>query len=131
MLFAGCSNCQSIVPLWCAGQFMPHMPMPAEASPMGPYCGFCGPVPPIFTCMTCGARQWLFMPGARVPPPQVMGAGPPSIAPVVQASEHTNEHDLKSMCGKILSDFLGEAAKSAGRQFGQDAGSGLSNWAPQ
>jgi len=60
MLYVGCGNCRSVVPLFCAGRFMPHVPLYLEGGPMGIFCGMCGPLPPIFTCMLCGVTQLPF-----------------------------------------------------------------------
>src|SRR5690349_23248249 len=113
MLFVGCSSCSSIGPLWCAGQMMPHMPMPAEASPYGPACGFCGVMPPYFTCMRCGAVQWMYLQGAGAPPPQ-QGQ---MIAPVVQASQNAGQGQLRG----LMSECIHEVVKTGVHEIGQYA----------
>jgi hypothetical protein len=123
MLFAGCSSCRSIVPLWCAGQVMPHMPVPVEPSPMGPYCRFCGQMPPIFTCMVCGTTQGLFMPGMAAPPAPAMGAGP-LVAPAVQAPEAASQGDVRS----LIMSFVREGVSSMGEQVGQEVGQSMGAW---
>ena len=90
MLVAGCSNCRSIAPLWCAGQVMPHAPLYVEPSPMGPYCGWCGLMPPVFTCVQCGTTQGVYMTGMAVP--RALGQG--LVAPVFAASEGTSQNQL-------------------------------------
>ncbi len=112
MLFVGCSSCRSIGPLWCAGQFMPHMPVAAEPSPWGPTCGFCGVMPPYFTCMRCGAVQWMYLAGTA--PPQALPQGQ-LVAPVVQAPQGAGEGDIKSLLMKLAN----QAAKSAGDELGK------------
>lgn len=114
MLFVGCSSCRSIGPLWCAGQMMPHMPMAAEPSPYGPACGFCGVMPPYFTCMQCGAVQWMYLAGANPPPPQVQGQ---LIAPVVQAPQHAGQGQVKG----LIMECVHEVVKTAGHEIGQYA----------
>ena len=123
MLFAGCSSCRSIVPLWCAGQFMPHVPVPVEPSPMGPYCQFCGQMPLIFLCTVCGTRQGLYMPGMAAPPAPAMGAAP-LVAPVVQAPQaasHGEVHDL-------IMSFVREGVSAMGKGVGQQAGQSMGAW---
>jgi hypothetical protein len=46
MLYVGCSNCRSIVPLWRSGQSPLHAPLPAMAGPEGAYSRVCGPMVP-------------------------------------------------------------------------------------
>ena len=112
MLFVGCSSCRSIGPLWCAGQFMPHMPVAAEPSPYGPACGFCGVMSPYFTCMQCGAVQLMYLAGAA--PPQAQGQ---LVAPVVQAPQHAGQGDVKH----LVMEFVTGVLKGAGDQVGQQA----------
>ena len=98
------------------------MPMPAEPSPFGPACGFCGVMPPYFTCMRCGAVQWMYLAGASPPPQQAQGQ---LVAPVVQAPQHADEGQVKS----IVLEFVHAFAKSAGDQAGQRAMAGMAGWA--
>jgi hypothetical protein len=114
MLFAGCSNCRSIAPLWCAGQVMPHAPLYVESSPMGPYCGWCGPMPPVFTCFNCGTRQGLYMSGMAVP--RALGQG--LVAPVFAASEGTSQNQLVRGLIGVAKVFVNEAAEQAGQNVG-------------
>jgi hypothetical protein len=123
MLFAGCSSCRSIVPLVCAGQFMPHMPTPVEPSPMGPYCPFCGQMPPFFTCTVCATTQGLFMPGMAAPPAPAMGAGP-LVAPVVQAPQATSHGEVR----ELIMSFVREGVGAAGKAVGQGAGQTMAAW---
>jgi hypothetical protein len=88
-----------------------HPPVPFQPSPMGPYCGFCGPRPPIFTCGVCGMTQGLYMPG--MPMPQVGGMGmAPLVAPVVQSPSGAppSPSEMRSAAG----EFTRSAAKHAG-----------------
>ena len=117
MLFVGCSFCRSIGPLVCAGQFMPHMPVPVEPSAWGPACGYCGPMPPVFTCSRCFTQQWLLLQGAA--PPQGMQQGQ-AFAPVVQAPAGAGESQVM----KLIKVFVGEAGKG----FGQQVGNQTMNW---
>jgi hypothetical protein len=119
MLFVGCSSCRSIGPLWCAGQFMPHMPVAAEPSAWGPMCGFCGVMPPYFTCMRCGAVQWMYLVGTA--PPQAMPQGQ-LIAPVVHAPQ--GEGQARS----LIVELVHEAAKTAGGEVGNRLVAGMAGW---
>jgi hypothetical protein len=123
MLFAGCSSCRSVVPLWCAGQFMPHMPTPVEPSPAGPYCRWCGQMPPIFMCMVCGTRQGLYVPGMAAPPAPSMGAAP-LVAPAVQAPQGASEGQVRG----LIMTFVREGLASMGQQVGQDVGQSMGAW---
>jgi hypothetical protein len=122
MLYVGCSNCRSIGPLWCAGQMMPHYPMAAEPSAWGPACGFCGVMPPYFTCMNCRTTQWLYLQGTAVPQQATMPGQ--MVAPVIQAAPNAQPHELKSLCADFASSFL----KGMGNQLGQSAAHGMSGW---
>ena len=123
MLFAGCSSCRSIVPLWCAGQFMPHVPVPVEPSPVGPYCQFCGQMPPIFLCTVCGTRQGLYMPGMAAPPAPAMGAAQ-LVAPVVQAPQAASHGEIHN----LIMSFVREGVSAAGKGFGQQMGQSMGAW---
>jgi len=112
MLYAGCARCQSVTTLMCGGQFMPHVPVPVEPSPMGPACGWCGPLPPIFTCMVCGTTQGLYIPGMTVPPAQGAGVAP-LVAPVAQAPPGASANQVHG------------GIKDAGREFVTSFGKGL------
>jgi hypothetical protein len=125
MLFAGCSSCRSIVPLWCAGQFMPHVPMPVEPSPVGPYCQFCGQMPPIFLCTVCGTRQGLYMPGMAAPPAPAMGAAP-LVAPVVQAPQAASHGEVHDLIMSFVREGVSAAGKGAGQALGQRVGAWMS-----
>ncbi len=83
-----------------------HPPVPFQASPMGPYCGFCGPRPPMFTCSVCGTTQGLYMPGMAVPPAQGMGIAP-LVAPVVQAAPGAapSQGEMRSAAQDFRSGF--------------------------
>jgi hypothetical protein len=118
MLFVGCSSCRSVAPLWCAGQFMPHMPTPVEASPTGPFCRFCGQMPPIFTCMVCGTRQGLLVPGMAAPPVPA-GSAAPLVAPAVEAPPGASEGQVHSQLSSFVSDFVSSVGKGVGQEFGQ------------
>jgi hypothetical protein len=101
MLFVGCSRCQSIGPYLCAGQFTPHMPMPAEPSPQGPFCRYCGPMAPMFVCGVCGTRQGLYMPGMPPPAPAGMGFAP-LVAPVVQAPQGASATQVQGRMASVV-----------------------------
>lgn len=96
MLFAGCSNCQQIVPLHCAGLVFPHMPLEAVQTPFGVACMVCGIAPPIFTCLRCGMLQHLYVQGAQL---QVgaLQMQRLTVAPVVQAPPGSGDSVLKSI----------------------------------
>jgi len=109
MLYVGCSRCGAIGPLVCAGQFMPHMAVPAEPTAWGPACGFCGPFPPIFTCGRCFTQQWLVQQGAAMPQGYQWGQ---AVAPVVQAPQGASHSQVHGMVG----------------EFAKGLGEGLVNW---
>jgi hypothetical protein len=119
MLYAGCSRCRSIIPLYCAGQFMPHGPVPLQAARTGPHCAWCGPIPPVFTCMNCGTFQGLYLPGMGAPP-----AGARLLAPVVQARSQPSS----SWFAGAAKDMLREAMSSFSQQFGQNAANSMGAW---
>lgn len=114
MLVAGCSNCRSIAPLWCAGMFMPHAPLYVEPSPMGPQCAWCGPMPPVFTCFQCGMRQGLYVPGMAVS----RALGPGLVAPAFATSEGASQNQVVSGLIGVAKTFVNEAAKQAGQNVG-------------
>jgi hypothetical protein len=114
--FAGCSSCGSIVPLMCAGAFPPHMPTPVQTSAFGPYCPYCGPLPPVFTCSLCGTMQGLYVPG--MPVPQVQRMGTPLVAPVLQAPQGASSGQLQSGLKKVAMEFLTAVAQQAGSNVG-------------
>ena len=113
MLYVGCSNCRTIVPLWCAGQFPPHAPFPAMAGPYGVYCGMCGPLPPVFTCTVCWARQMLFLPGSALMPSSMYPGSNHSVAPVVQARPGASPDYIMDLIKQLLGGF----AKQAGNEL--------------
>ena len=121
MIYARCGNCATVVPLWCSGQFMPHMPVQPAATPHGAYCSVCGVLPPVFTCGRCWCRQYLMLEGAALP---AMPAGGPgqSVASAVVAPEGAAPSTLRSM----LDAFLKSAAAQAGTGFGQQISGGWS-----
>lgn len=90
-----------------------HPPVPFQASPMGPYCGFCGPRPPMFTCSVCGTTQGLYMQGMAMPPAQGMGIAP-LVAPVVQAPQGASPLQLQSELRSAAQDFRSGAARQLG-----------------
>ena len=111
MLHAACSGCGAIVPLFCAGQFFPHMPFYVQLSPMGILCNFCGILPPIFTCTLCGTRQSIYLQGSNFNPQQVMAAGISKIAPVVQSAPNAKEGTVKQLVKDAAKGFAGEFGK--------------------
>lgn len=98
---------------------MPHGPVPVEASPMGPCCGWCGPLPPAFTCMNCGTFQGLYLPGMAAPPAQA-----PLVAPVVQASSQPSQ----SRFADLAMGMVRECMNSFGQQLGQNGANSLGAW---
>jgi hypothetical protein len=123
MLFVGCSRCQSIGPFMCGGTFGFHPPIPAEPSPMGPFCPMCGPMAPMFMCGVCGTMQGLYMSGMASPPQQQMGAAS-LVAPVVNASPAASHGQIQD----LLKSFAGDCARSAGKSFGQSLGQAMGAW---
>jgi hypothetical protein len=122
MLYVGCSACGSTGPLWCAGQFMPHAPLPTEASAMGPFCNYCGVLPSLFTCMACGTSQWIYIQG-MAPPPQAMGQQS-RIAPAVSSNSGSPPHH------GAFTEVLVAFAKAAGTGFGDQMGQQAANANP-
>jgi hypothetical protein len=123
MLYAGCARCQSVTTLMCGGQFMPHVPVPVEPSPMGPACAWCGLMPPIFTCMVCGTTQGIYIPGMTVPPAQGAGVAP-LVAPVAQAPPGAS---LNQVHGGIK-DAGHEFVTSLGKGLGEEAARMVGAW---
>ena len=119
MLYARCGFCGTIVPLWCAGQFMGHRPVLVVGTPNGAYCSACGILPPIFMCMHCGCRQYLMVQGAPFPAAASIGPGQ-VVAAAVQASPQASEGTLKSGFKAM--------AQEAGRTFGQEGVQMLFRW---
>jgi hypothetical protein len=117
MLFAGCSFCRNTVPLWCAGGFPPHPPLAVEASPMGPYCGYCGPLQPVFRCGMCGSVQYLLLLGMGPPPTPAFGNAQ-LVAPVVQAPEAASKGQVRSLIVECVKAFAGPAGKEFGHSMG-------------
>lgn len=116
MLYVGCSNCRSIVPLLCAGNFPPHAPLPVMSGPYGAYCSFCGPLLPFFTCTICWARQMLYIPGSPfVPPTSYLGSNP-NIAPVVHAQPGASHNQLFDLIRDVLPDLVGTLASQTGNE---------------
>ena len=115
MLYAGCSVCQGVTPLWCSGQFMPHMPVPAVATQTGYNCQVCGALPPIFTCTYCWTRQLLYLPGSQQTQPS------PSVtqymAPVVQANPGLGQHELNSKFSDVAKKALVDIGKECAISF--------------
>jgi hypothetical protein len=127
MLYVGCSNCRSVGPFYCGGQFGPHPPLPAEPSPMGPCCGFCGVMAPVFTCMRCGMVQGMYMPGMAPPPAPFPGLSP-LVAPVYQAPASAPPHQIESGLRTTAQTFVREIAKGFAGQLGQDAANAMAGW---
>lgn len=116
MLFVGCSNCQQIVQLYCTGQFMPHVPIPAVNYGGLPACQYCGQMQPIFTCSICWTRQMLMLvgPQAQYNPAymqQLMNSGM-MLAPVIPSnSSRVTQSSFRNIMMKGL--------ESAAQQFGK------------
>ena len=128
MLFTGCSCCRSIVPLYCGGQFVPHVPVPVGATPMGPCCNFCGLLAPVFVCTVCWTRQALYLPGSRFAPPVGVPGLSQYVAPVVQAPMGTGQNQLSGLFQSVASQFFKEFAAGFGNQFGQNTASAMATW---
>jgi len=132
MLYVGCSNCRTIVPLWCAGQFPPHAPLPAMAGPHGVYCGVCGLMPPIFTCTVCWTRQMLFLPGSAGAPSSIFPGSNLSVAPVVQAQPGASHDLLSSLFKQMMSGFATQVGSGLGtiamQELGQWMQGGEQSW---
>jgi hypothetical protein len=128
MLYVGCGSCRVIVPLWCAGQFLPHAPVLVAATPVGLYCNFCGSLPPIFTCTFCRTRQTLYLPGMAFTPPRWVPGLTQYVAPVVQAQQGLGQNQLTGLLKNAAMQFLKEVAGGFGEQLGQDAASAVSAW---
>lgn len=122
MLYVGCSYCRSVVPLWCAGQFLPHVPLPAAASPQGVYCNLCGPLFPVFTCTFCWARQMLFLPGVTSVPSSLCPGPTANIAPVIQAPPGASPSVLSDLFKQAASGFLSQLGKEAATALFQTGG---------
>jgi hypothetical protein len=120
VLYARCAFCGGIVPLWCAGSFMPHAPVAVAATPMGAYCSMCGVLPPMFACGFCGSQQYLVLPGMTPPAPAVPGMGQ-SYAPVV--------HEQPNAPKNVLVDALEHAAKGFGEAMGTQTANAM--WGQQ
>jgi hypothetical protein len=93
--------------------------MAIEATPMGPYCGYCGPMPPIFMCNFCGTVQALYMQGMAAPPQQMPGVGP-MVAPVIQTQG--SAPPSHGTFEAIAKQFAGELGKGLGQAAGQRMG---------
>ena len=129
MLYVGCGNCRSVVPLFCAGRFMPHVPLYLEGGPMGIFCGMCGPLPPIFTCMLCGVTQLTYLSGAALPRQLMLPGAPSTVAPVVHAEPGASGSEIKNLLLSAGKSFLSEFAGHAGGEFGKQLGDQFGNWA--
>jgi hypothetical protein len=129
MLYVGCGNCRSIIPLYCAGQYMPHAATYVDAAAGGAYCPYCGPLAPVFTCMQCGVTQMMYVAGAGFSPQMMAPGGPRTIAPAVQAAQGTSGSQLTSLLLSAGKSFLTDFAKHAGGQFGDEFGKDASQWA--
>ena len=122
MLYAGCGACRRVIPLFCGGQFFPHMPMGAIPTPFGVGCPMCGITPPVFTCLTCFTTQHLYMQGAPVQVHALQAQGM-HVAPVVHAPQGTGEGMLQGMMRDAVKSFAGSfgdslASKLCGAFFG-------------
>jgi hypothetical protein len=105
MLYARCFSCRMVVPLWCSGRFMPHMPQPVAATPMGACCPACGVLPPVFVCGFCWAQQILVLPGTQPFASPVPGQSQP-MAYTVTAPPNAPEKKLLAEFAKSLGEGL-------------------------
>jgi hypothetical protein len=128
MLYVGCGNCRAVVPLFCGGRFMPHMPVYVDAGPMGIYCRLCGQLPPIFTCMQCGVTQLTYVSGAALPRQLMLPGAPSTVAPVVRVDPAASGSEIKNLLLSAGKSFLSEFAGHAGGQFGDHFGNWASSW---
>lgn len=112
MLYVGCSGCQRVIPLLCAGQLFPHVPLEAIQTPIGVGCILCGAVPPVFTCLTCFTTQRLYVQGAQFTLPAVQAQGQ-KVAPVVAAPQGVSESIVKDMLRTTTKSFASEFGKAA------------------
>ena len=108
---------------------MPHMPTYVDAGPMGACCPYCGPMPPVFTCMQCGMTQMLYVAGSGFAPPMMASGGPSTIAPAVQAPQGASGSQLTNLLMSAGKSFLSEFAGHMGGQFGDEFGKDASQWA--
>jgi hypothetical protein len=120
MLYVGCSSCPNIAPFVCTGLAMFHPAMPTEPSPMGPFCGFCGVLPPVFMCGMCGTVQRLFVPGMSAPPTPTFG-GPQLVAAAMQAPAG------KPPSRGAFQTLMVKIADTAGERIGADIGQSVSS----
>ena len=114
MLYAQCVYCRNVAPLVCTGVLMMHPPMPCVATPQGPACRWCGPMPPGYTCSNCFGSQTLAGPTAGQGP--AFPGAQPGVAPVAQAGS-------SSSGGKY--DWLQAAGKGVGEGFMKGLMSGM------
>src|SRR5215510_10572093 len=131
MLYIGCGNCRTIVPLWCAGQFPPHAPLPVMAGPYGVYCGMCGPLAPVFTCTVCWTRQMLFLPGSALTPPSMYPGSNQSVAPVVQAQPGAPQDFIVDLIKQVVSGFAKQAGNGLATMIFDQWGQGGDQSWPQ
>jgi hypothetical protein len=117
MIYARCGNCTTVVPLWCSGQFMPHMPVAPVVTPHGAYCSMCGVLPPVFTCGYCWCRQFLMIQGAQLPAMQV-GPGQ-SVAAAIEAPAGASENMLKKPFATFLENVASGVGTALGQRFGE------------
>jgi hypothetical protein len=117
MLYVGCSVCGAIGPLWCAGQFMPHAPIPVVRIPTGVGCQLCGPWPPIFTCMTCRTTQVLYIPGTTSMPTQPMPGATQYAAPVVQATQGATQQEVSGKLSSVVAKATVSVGETAAKEF--------------
>jgi hypothetical protein len=95
---------------------------------MGAFCGFCGVLPPIFTCAVCWTRQGLYLPGAAFGPPDGIPGLTQYVAPVVQAPQGSGQDQLSNLFGDVVRQFAKEFAGNLGGTLGRDAGSAMAAW---
>jgi hypothetical protein len=111
VLYARCSYCGGVQPLWCSGGFGAHMPTPVEAGAGGAYCPVCGPKSPTFACGFCGMQQYLALPSAAGPS-YAAGPGQASMQ-VVQMPANASKSSVVGEFAKGLGEGLGRGATQA------------------
>ena len=127
LLYVGCAGCRSIVPLYCAGQFMAHTPIPIVKTRSGFGCQLCGLMPPVYTCTICWLTQMTYVPQTSALPPQAL-FGARQIAPVVEATPGANPQELKVKFSDIAKKALGGFTEEFAKGMGQNAAACFKSW---
>lgn len=94
---------------------------------MGPLCGVCGVISPVFRCMGCGTIQGMYMPGMAAPPAPYPGL-PSLYAPVYQAPASAAPHEVQRGIKSTAQVFCQEFVKGFAGQVGHDAANAMAGW---